>query len=125
MGTAIEFNDTLKITADQGFPADILNLEKHQQAAIDVNEIKDRIFEFKKEGARVFHHSPTRCFLVQEINGKWLYWGHIAIIEQSITGDSTAKHFTSGKYKIVAIYDPQYQKQTTNNEARQGSSYFK
>ncbi|MFH1188976.1 MAG: hypothetical protein V1652_04000 [bacterium] len=68
--------------------------------------------------------SPTRCFLVQNINGKWLYWGKVLIIEQTIQGNSKETHTTSGKYKIIEIYDPEYQVQITKHESPDGLSYF-
>jgi len=125
MGSYIELNDTLQITTEQGFPTDILNLEKHQENPIVLSDIKDKIFEFKnKPNARIFHQAPTRCFLVHNINGKWLYWGKVFIIEQTITGDKQEDYKTSGKYKIIEIYDPEYQMQITKHETPEGLSYF-
>ena len=34
MGSTIIFNDTLQITAEQGFPVQLLDLERHQANAI-------------------------------------------------------------------------------------------
>ncbi|EKE06791.1 MAG: hypothetical protein ACD_18C00280G0009 [uncultured bacterium] len=125
MGSYIELNDTLQITTEQGFPANILDLKKHQEKPIQLSEVQNKIFEFKeKPNARIFHHAPTRCFLVHNIDGKWLYWGKIFIIEQTITGDKQENYKTSGKYKIIEIYDPEYQKQITLHETSEGLSYF-
>ena len=124
MGTLIEFNDTLQLTTEQGFPEHILNLEKHNQKAIELSEVKNLLFEFKKDGMRVFHHAPTRCFLVHNKNGKWIYWGHVEIVEQSIVGNNTQNHQTTGKYKITKIYSPESQAEITLRESRDGKSFF-
>ena len=121
MGSFIELNDTLQITTEQGFPEYILNLEKPAK----LEEVREKIFEFHdKENARIYHTYPTRCFLVHNIEGKWLYWGKIFVMEQTITVDKEGKKKTSGKYKIIKIYDPEYQKQITQNESPDGDSYF-
>lgn len=126
MGSYIELNDTLQITTEQGFPEDILNLLKHQSNPIKLEDVSDKIFEFhNKPKARIYHLPPTRCFLVQNVNGKWLYWGKIIMIEQTISNDSaTGTQNTSGKYKIIEIYDPEYQIQITKHETSEGLSYF-
>jgi hypothetical protein len=125
MGSFIELNDTIQITTEQGFPVDILDLEKHQKNPITLNEIKDKIFEFtNKPKARIYHPAPTRCFLVQNIDGKWLYWGKAIILEQTIKGETPDNQTTSGKFKIIQIYDPEYQIQITKNESPEGKSYF-
>ncbi|EKD56633.1 MAG: hypothetical protein ACD_58C00131G0008 [uncultured bacterium] len=125
MGSYFELNDTLQITTKQGFPADILDIEKHQKNPISINEVKNKIFEFhNKPNARIYHMPPCRCFLAHNINGKWLYWGKIVIIEQTIHSDNPNKLSTSGKYKITEIYDPIYQKQFTIRETSIGKSYF-
>ena len=100
MGGYIETNDILQITTEQGFPENILNLEKHQKSPITIKDVKDKVFEFKdKSNARIFQQAPTRNFLVHNIDGKWLYLGKILIIEQTIRWDGK-QSFTSGKYKI-------------------------
>ena len=125
MGSYIELNDTLQITTEQGFPENILNLEKHQNNPIKLEDVADRIFEFhNKPNARIYHLPPCRCFLVHNINGKWLYWGKIIMLEQTISGNSKDTQTTSGKYKIIEIYDPEYQMQITKHETPEGLSYF-
>jgi hypothetical protein len=125
MGSFVELNDTLQITTEQGFPAEILNLEKHQANPIKLEEVKDKIFEFKnKPNARIYQAPPTRCFLVHNIDGRWLYWGHIMILEQTISSETKEPQTTSGKFKIIKIYDPEYQKVMTKNESPVGQSYF-
>ena len=125
MGGFIELNDTLQITTEQGFPAEILNLEKHREKPILLEKVEGRVFEFSgKPNARLYHPPPTRVFLVHNIEGKWLYWGHVLILEQTIATNEKGESFTSGKYKIIKIYDPAYQEVMTKNETSSGKSYF-
>lgn len=125
MGSFIELNDTLQITTEQGFPEVLLNFAKHQTDPIKLADVGDKIFEFTdKPRARIYHPAPTRCFLVQNIQGKWLYWGKILILEQTIKSDAKNTQTTSGKYKIIEVYDPEYQMQITKHESPDGLSYF-
>jgi len=125
MGSIIEFNDTLSITTEQGFPEEVLNMKKHEAGEIDIRNIENKIFEFKnKKGARLYQPAPTRCFLVHNIKGKWLYWGKIIMLEQCIKGDSQENQTTSGKYKIIQLYDLDYQEQATRNESPDDKSFL-
>lgn len=132
MGSFIEINDTLQITKDQGFPSEVLDLQKHLKKPILLDDVKDLVFTFmKKERARLFHLDPTRVFLVQNIDSKWLFWGKILILSQSITKkiepDGTWKEGnweTSGTFKIIEIYEPAYQELFTKRESIPGKSYF-
>lgn len=125
MGSYIELNDTVQITDKQGFPSDILDLKKHKENPIKLEDVKDKVFEFHdKPNARIFHPAPNRNFLVHNIDGKWLYWGKIIMLEQTIKGETKETQTTSGKYKIIQIYDPEYQEQITKNESPEGLSYF-
>lgn len=125
MGSSIELNDTLQITSEQGFPETLLNIETHKKTPISLKDVKGKIFEFHdKSKARIYHVPPTRCFLVHNIEGKWLYWGKIIMLEQTIKGDSKNNQTTSGTYKIIEIYDPEYQAQITKHESPKGLSYF-
>ncbi|MFA5076623.1 MAG: hypothetical protein WC480_04390 [Patescibacteria group bacterium] len=125
MGSFIELNDTLQITTDQGFPADLLSLQKHRAKPIKMEQVQNQIFEFtNKPGARIFQLAPVRCFLVHNLDGKWLYWGKILILEQTIQGETAEARTTAGKYKIIEIYDPIYQEQITRHESSPGLSYF-
>lgn len=122
MGSQIELNDTLQITTEQGFPEGALNLEKHKQQPVALDTVKETVFEFKnKPGPRIYQIPPTRCFLVHNINGKWLYWGKVMIIEQTINSETNS---TSGKFKIIEIYNPTYQEEITKHECPEGKSYF-
>ena len=124
MGGKIEMNSALQITAEQGFPDKILDVEKHQKNPISIDEVEDAVFEFHdKSNARIYQVPPSRNFLIQNIDGKWIYWGMVLIIEQTIKWDG--KHSsTSGKFKIISIFNPEYQKLITKNESRSGCSYF-
>ncbi len=118
MGSLIEFNDTLKISVERGFPKD-LRLEDHVKDSKSTLKFIGRTFDFTNSGRRIYQAEPSRVFLVQEIDGKWLYWGHARILRQTMTKDST-----TGLYQIIKIYDPEYQRLTTMNEAPEGKSYL-
>lgn len=120
MGSIIEHNDTLQLTTEQGFPAE-LDLAKHRAKSFTVEDFVGRVFEFKKSDLRLYNLEPTRCFLVQNIDGKWLHWGHCLIIEQTINPE---KNLTSGKFVISKIYEPEYQVEVTKNESPAKKSYF-
>lgn len=121
MGSYIEFNDTLQITTEQGFPVELV-LERHMKDPISVNEFNGRIFEFHdKPDMRLYHPAPTRVFLVHNIEGKWLYWGHVQIIEQTI---DARKKTTSGRFVITKIYSPEHQREMSIQEVDAGKSYF-
>jgi len=108
MGSIIETNDTLQISKEQGFPEE-LDFEKHKENPFTAEDFKDKIFEFKdKPKIRIYHAPPVRNFLVQNIDGKWLYWGLIHIIE---TTHDNVNQTTSGKFKITYIYTPEEMKQ--------------
>lgn len=103
MGSFLEINDTLQISKEQGFPEE-LNYDKHKREPLQASDFVDQVFEFKnKPDIRIYKLPPVRNFLVQNINGKWLYWGLIHIIE--LTHDNVRKA-TSGKFKIIYIYSP-------------------
>ena len=121
MGSYIEFNDTLQLTTEQGFPKE-LDLKKHLKKQFTTADFKDRVFSFKdKPNMRIFHAAPTRCLLVHNINGKWLYWGHCQIVEQTIHADTKT---TSGKFIITKIYTLEHQKSMSTYEVDSGKEYF-
>src|SRR4051812_11775990 len=104
MGTGIITNDTLQITKDQGFPAE-LDIEKHKQNPYTLEDFKDRVFEFQnKEGIRVYQAPPVRVFLAENVNNKWIYWGLVHVLE---TKFDMVNKVTSGKFKIIKIYTPE------------------
>jgi hypothetical protein len=103
MGSMIEINDTLQITKKQGFPVE-LDIARHLLRPIELSEFDGRVFEFKdKKDIRNYQHPPCRNFLVENTNGKWIYWGLCHILE--ITHDYKNKT-TSGKFKIIYINSP-------------------
>ncbi len=107
MGSIIEINDTLQITSKQGFPKK-LNYEKHKIKTFKIENFKNKIFKFKnKPEIRLYQLPPNRNFLVQNIEGEWIYWGLVQIIE--LTHDNIKKT-TSGKYKIIQIFTPEEMK---------------
>lgn len=108
MGSMIELNDTLRISKEQGFP-EFLDIEKHLVKPYSFDEVKDKVFEFRaKQKIRVYQQPPVRNFLVEDLDGKWLYWGLCYITE--ITHDYVSG-VTSGKYKIVQLNSPEEMKQ--------------
>lgn len=108
MGSFIEINDTLRINKEQGFPEE-LDLETHLRQPIKLESVENKIFQFKaKPDIRFYKVPPVRNFLVQEINGKWVYWG-LCLIE-SVTHDYLKKG-TSGSFKIIRINSPDEMKQ--------------
>ena len=111
MGSLIELNDTLQLTSEQGFPKE-LDYEKHKLKPFKTADFKNKIFQFKdKPKIRIYQSPPIRNFLVQNINGKWLYWGLVHVIE---TTHNNVKQTTSGKFKIIHIYTPEEMKQAHN-----------
>jgi len=123
MGGFIEINDTLQITAEQGFPKE-LDYSKHLEKNLKAEDFAGKVFEFKnKPDIRVYHRPPVRNFLVQNIDGKWLYWGLIHMLE--IFHDCEAK-ITSGKYKIIYINTPEEMKQAYQLiDRRENFDFFK
>lgn len=121
MGSYIEMNDTLQITKEQGFPVE-LDWRKHLKNPYTVEQFKDRIFEFKdKPSIRNYQIPPVRNFLVENINGKWLYWGLIHILE--IKHDYINKT-TSGKFKIIYINTPKEMEMAHNLIDRNENTFF-
>jgi len=104
MGSFIELNDTLQITKAQGFPAE-LDIRKHLQNPYKLGDFADKVYEFKdKKDIRIYQLPPVRNFLVENINGKWIYWGLCHILE--VKHDNLNK-ITSGKFKIIHINSPE------------------
>jgi hypothetical protein len=125
MGSMLEINDTLQITTEQGFPADILDLNKHRANPITAQSLAGKVFEFyDKPGARFYQHAPVRVYLVHNIGGKWLFWGRIFVQSQTITGDSEKTTTTKGTYVVTDVYDPAYQEMFTRRESPPGKSFL-
>ena len=107
MGSFIEINDTLQIGKEQGFPEE-LDIDSHLKNLYTLDSYKDKVFKFSnKSGIRFYLQPPVRVFLVENINGKWLYWGLAHIL--SITHDYMKKT-TSGEYKIIYLNTPEEMK---------------
>ena len=108
MGSLIEINDTLRITKEQGFPEE-LNIENHLQDPYHLDNFRDKVFEFKsKPNIRLYKVPPVRNFLVEDIGGKWLYWGLCYIVEVALNYE---KGETSGKFKIIRLNTPEEMRQ--------------
>lgn len=142
MGSIIDINDTLEITTEQGFPVDILNLQRHQSKPITIDEVQGKVFSFSgKVNPRMFQLDPVRVFFYHNIpndkgESKWLAWGEVLIQSLKIDKNPNAPHkakinesdpsqwVTSGTYTILKIYDPEYQRVFTQHETPDGFSYF-
>jgi hypothetical protein len=122
MGSFVELNDTLQLTGEQGFPAE-LDLERHLKTPIVLSEVEGREFTFTgKPAIRNYQQSPVRVFLVQNVGGKWVYWGLIEVLE--VTHDYVAKT-TSGKYRITRLNTPDEMKQAFDLiDGRSEFNYF-
>ncbi len=120
MGSFIEFNDTLQITTAQGFPKE-LDLKKHFKKPFADEDFKNRLFEFHdKPNMRLYHPAPIRVLLVHNIDGKWIHWGSAHITEQTIHADNQT---TSGKFKIISIYPPEYMVLKNNLEVEENKRF--
>ncbi len=107
MGTFIETNDTLQITKEQGFPAE-LDLDTHLKNPFTVKDFEGKIFAFKdKPNIRVYQQPPVRNFLVENRNDKWIYWGLIHMLE---VNHDYGEKVTSGKFRIIYINTPEEMK---------------
>ena len=132
MGSLIEINDTLQITKEQGFPADVFDRSAHVKNPITLLDVEGKVFEFRdKPKARIFHTDPVRVYWVHNIDGKWLFWGRIFIQTQTIQKKFDAEGkwdgeswVTGGTYKIIDVYDPDYQETFTRREAPPKTNYF-
>jgi hypothetical protein len=109
MGTKVEINDTLRISKEQGFPVELQIEDYLINSDIYINKIKDKIFTFsRKPMIRVFQAPPVRTFLVEDYNGKWIYWGLCYILSLHLNYETQE---TSGTYKIIRLNSPEEMKQ--------------
>ena len=140
MGCFYEINDTLLLTRDQGFPSDILSIERHRKNPVTLKDVEGKIFSFKnKPAARAFQLDPVRVYFFESTeNGKWLGWGKVFI--QSLTierrkelapsdpkGPISFKAddwVTSGTFRFIELYEPEYQRIFTLHEAPRAWNYF-
>lgn len=104
MGSIIEINDTLRLTRDQGFPGDHLDLATHILNPYKLEDLAEWRFKFyAKSGIRVYQQPPIRNFLVEAVGERWVYWGLCHILE--IT-HNYEKATTSGWFKVVYLNSP-------------------
>ena len=118
MGSLIEINDTLKISKERGFPP-ALTLEVHLKHPEESRIFLRQAFFFWNKDERLYLRPPARVFLVEEIDGKWLYWGNASVVEQTIKEGKT-----EGVYRITKLYIPEFQMEITIEESPAGKSYF-
>lgn len=132
MGSYVEINDTLQLTAEQGFPLDLFDLERHRSKPVTLEDVKGKLFSFEdKPSARLFQLDPVRVYYVHNINGKWLFWGRVVIESQTIHKKLNADGswtegawLTSGTYRIIDVYPPDYQYTFTRHEAPPDRNFF-
>ena len=79
----------------------------------------------------MFQLYPVRVFYVHNIDGKWLFWGHVLIqtqtIEKKLNDDGSwteGEWVTSGTYTIEKVYDPEFQEIYTRHEAPSDRNFF-
>ena len=101
MGSTVRANDTLQITVSQGFPAE-LDLEQHRKSPLNAAQFENRTFSFwDKEEIRNFQQPPVKNFLVENRQGKHIYWGLITML--AVKHDYVGK-VTAGRYQIHTLY---------------------
>ena len=107
MSSTIRLNDTLQLTAAQGFPAE-LDLVRQLESPRSASNFGGQVLSFwDKEGVRNFQQPPVLNFLVENRDGKHIYWGLIAML--NVTHDYLA-NVTSGTYRIDTLYTPEQMK---------------
>ncbi|MEM7738083.1 MAG: hypothetical protein AAF267_20095 [Deinococcota bacterium] len=101
MGSTLRVNDTLQITDVQGFPSE-LSIMQHIASPYNIEEFGETVFTFQdKDGIRNFQQPPVKNFLVQNYQGKHIYWGLIMMLE--VRHDYLA-NTTSGRYQLASLY---------------------
>lgn len=104
MGSTLRINDTLQITAEQGFPIE-LDINAHLESPLSASQFGSRVFTFwGKDGVRNFQHPPVQNFLVENRGGQHIYWGLITML--SVTHDYL-ENVTSGRYRLHTLYTPE------------------
>lgn len=106
MGTVIKHNAILKLTHDEGMPYQL--------------NVGERYY-FRLDGLRIFQLYPTLITLVHEINEKWKYAGLVQIMQQTIDAES---NFTTGEFVISRIFDEEFSRAASLNEAPAEKSYY-
>lgn len=116
----IKLNDTLNITIEQWFPKE-LDREHHLQDPYVLSDFVHQEYSFDKPLPRIYCLPPTRVFLVQNIDGKWIKWWHCLVTEQTIYDNGNK---TKWKFKIIKIYDPEYMKLATKFDTPDWLNFF-
>lgn len=142
MGSIIDLNDTLELTDAQGFPADVFNLDRHLRDPITIDQVAHLVFEFRgKPKPRIFQLDPVRVFFYHNIpdaqgNIRWLAWGEVLVQSIHIQKNPDVPHqsksnesdpnqwITGGTYRMLKVYDPDYQRIATEHQTPPGFSYF-
>lgn len=102
MGSKIEFNDTLKLKRNAGFPPEAKEGER---------------YSFSIEGRRLYHLTPVRVFLVEEVAGKWNFVGQAQILELTI---DAVRDETRGTFQVSKVYPREYAWQVNRIDAPNG-----
>ncbi len=123
MGSEVEFKDILKLTTEEGFPGS-LSLNRHIRNPDSARDLVGLAFNFRKrrkpgEAPAIYHDEYGKTILVQDVDGKWLFWGHAAVTELTRTPE-----YMSGKAEVRQIYHPEFQRMMTIEESPDGKSYF-
>jgi hypothetical protein len=99
----IEINDTLRINRRQGFPPE-LDISRHMIRPYEITDVAGTVYKFTaKPKIRVYHAPPVRNFLVEELGGKWIYWGLCLV--HTIQHDYK-KQETAGTFEIIRLNTP-------------------
>lgn len=105
MGSVIEINDTLKL----------------KKGVIDSSEFEvGHEYVFTLQGRRLFHLSPVRVFLVEEVSGRWNYLGHVVVLEQTI--DARIDE-TRGVFRVTLLYSDTYARSVNKVEPPPGKGW--
>lgn len=107
MGSTLIQNDTLQLTREQGFPVELV-YEQHLAKPLQAQDFAGKVWSFHdKLSIRNYQQYPVRNFLMENIGGKFLYWGLVHIL--SITHDYE-RQATSGTFRLIYIYTPEEMK---------------
>ena len=88
---------------------DDLDLARHLHTPYRTADVLGRTFAFHaKPSVRVYKLPPVRNFLVEDLDGKWLYWGLCHVLE--VRHDYLAQT-TSGLYTITHLNSPDEMRQ--------------
>jgi hypothetical protein len=69
---------------------------------------------------RVFHLTPVRVFLVEEINGKLNFRGHAQILEFTV---NALANKTPGRFIVSKVYRDEERKLIDKLESQEGKAY--